>query len=79
MQSKSTSALSPLRATRKAQGLSLRKVADQAGLDAGHLSRAERGHEGLSVDSLARVARTLGLDDLAVHLEPYRRAGRDAT
>ncbi len=62
----------PLRIVRQAQGLSLRKAADRAGLDPGHLSRVERGQGGLSLDSLARLASVLGLRDLERLLSPYR-------
>ena len=63
----------PLRAVREAQGLSLRYVATEAGIDPAHLSRVERGERSLSVDALARLARVLGLKDLARHLDLYRR------
>jgi transcriptional regulator with XRE-family HTH domain len=61
----------PLRAARRAKGLSLSYVAEAAGVDLGHLSRAERGIAGLSVDSLHRVADVVGLRTLAAQLEPF--------
>jgi transcriptional regulator with XRE-family HTH domain len=62
----------PLRAIREGQGLTLRYVADSAGLDVGHLSRIERGQAGLSIESLARLAKVLGMRDLSRRLEPFR-------
>ena len=53
------------RAIREARGLSLREAARQAQIDPAHLSKVERGIEGLSIDALARLARVLGLSDLA--------------
>ncbi len=61
----------PLRAVRIAQGLGLREAARRAGIDPAHLSRVERGERQLSVESLARLARVLGLQDLARLLQPY--------
>jgi transcriptional regulator with XRE-family HTH domain len=63
----------PLRAVREAQGLGLRYTATQAGIDPAHLSRVERGEKQLTVDALARLARVLGLRDLARLLRPYCR------
>lgn len=62
----------PLRTVRKAQGLSLRRVAELADIDVAHLSRVERGQAGLSVAALTRLANVLGLRDLARLLEQYR-------
>ena len=56
--------------------MSLERVAAAAGIDVSHLSRVERGQASLSVDSLARLARVLGLTELAKLLAPYARAGR---
>ncbi len=64
---------SPLRTVREAQGLGLRETARRASLDPGQLSRVERGLQGLSVDSLARLAGVIGLKDLAKLLGPYTR------
>jgi Helix-turn-helix len=64
-----------LRAVRQAQGRSLRDVASQAGIDIAHLSRVERGEKSLSVAGLYRLARVLGLRELAKQLEPYVPAG----
>lgn len=61
----------PLRTVRQAQGLSLRRAAEQAGIDPGHLSRVERGQGGLSIDALARLANVLGLRELERLLTPY--------
>jgi transcriptional regulator with XRE-family HTH domain len=64
---------SKLRAVREAKGLTLTDVAKRAGIAPGHLSRVERGQRGLSVESLARVAKVLDLRDLErllrVHIE----------
>lgn len=62
---------SPLRATRLAEGWSLRYVADRVPMDTGHLSKLERRQAGVSVDTLARLARVLGLGELASSLAPY--------
>jgi transcriptional regulator with XRE-family HTH domain len=56
---------------RQAQGLSLRKAAERAGIDPGHLSRVERGQGGLSVEALGRLAHVLGLRELERLLRPY--------
>jgi transcriptional regulator with XRE-family HTH domain len=61
----------PLRAVRLAQGLSLRETARQADLDPSHLSRIERRAAQPTVDTLARLARVLGLRELARLLHPY--------
>ncbi len=66
----------PLRAVREARGLSLRAVADEAGISAAQLSRAERGLVRLSVPALRRVAAVLGLRELAALLGPYEQRGR---
>jgi transcriptional regulator with XRE-family HTH domain len=61
----------PLRALREANGLSLRETARQAGMDPAHLLRVERGEAGLSIDSLQRLSRILGPEQLARLLNPY--------
>lgn len=61
----------PLRAIREAHGMSLRELARRASLDPTFLSRVERGEERLSVRSLERVARAVGLRDLAKLLGPW--------
>ena len=60
-----------LRTLREAHGLALRDVAERADIDQGQLSRVERGLSGLSVESLARVAGVLGLDELERLLRPH--------
>ena len=62
----------PLRAVRVAQGLTLRQAAGQAGIDPAHLSRVERGESSLSLDALYRLARVLGIRQLADLLQQYR-------
>lgn len=42
-------------------------------MDVSHLSKAERGLAGLSVDSLTRLARIYELTDLEKSLAPYVR------
>jgi transcriptional regulator with XRE-family HTH domain len=74
MKTRSARILTPahhLRAVRLAQGRSLRDVAIPAEMDPGHLSKVERGEKNLSVDSLYRLAKVLGLRDLAKQLAPY--------
>lgn len=63
----------PLRAVREARGLGLRTVAARAGIDAAQLSRIERGLEGVSLDTLSRLAKVLGLRELEKLLGPYAR------
>ncbi len=63
--------LNRLRVAREARGLSLRDVAELAGIDAGQLSRIETGKSGLTVEVLLRLARTLGLKDLARVVAPF--------
>ena len=60
-----------LKAVREARGLGLRDVAERASVDKGQLSKVERGQSGLSVESLARVAGVLGLDELERLLKPH--------
>jgi transcriptional regulator with XRE-family HTH domain len=74
--STSTHRVPPLRSVREAQGLSLREVAREAGIDPSQLSRIERGVDGLSISTLARLARVLGLRDLERHLRLYAREER---
>lgn len=62
---------SPLRGVRRAQSLGLRETARLASIDPAHLWRVEHGQSGLSVDSLERLARVLGLSDLAKLLTPH--------
>jgi transcriptional regulator with XRE-family HTH domain len=40
-------------------------------MDAGHLSKVERGQAGVSVDQLKRLADILGLTELSTLLAPY--------
>lgn len=63
----------PLRAVRIARGKGLRETAQAAGITPSHLSRAERGERQLSVEALARLAKVLGLSELAKLLDPYRQ------
>lgn len=60
-----------LRAVRLAHGWSLRDVCAPANIDPAHLSRVERGEKSLSIDALYRLAKVLGLPELAKQLEPY--------
>ncbi|MFW7268708.1 cupin domain-containing protein [Gluconacetobacter sp. Hr-1-5] len=48
-----------LRQRRKALGLPLQRIADQAGISVGHLSQIERGLSSPSVRDLIRIAETL--------------------
>lgn len=64
-------AVPPLRAVREAQGLGLRETARRAGIDHAQLSRIERGEEGLSLATLARLAPVLGLTELERLLSQY--------
>ena len=67
-------ALPPLRAVRIAHGLSLRETARLADITPAHLSRVERGQRQLSVEALGRLAKVLGLTELAKLLAPYQEA-----
>jgi transcriptional regulator with XRE-family HTH domain len=75
-----------LRAVRQARGWSLRDVCAPANIDPAHLSRVERGEKSLSIDALYRLAKVLGLPELAKQLITFRerwwkqvRADRDVT
>jgi len=50
---------SALRAAREGAGLSLRSVATQAGVNAGHLARVENGERAISTLAHERVMRTI--------------------
>lgn len=50
-----------IRGLRKARGLSLKEVAQSAGLSSGFLSQIERGLSSASVRALARIADALGV------------------
>jgi transcriptional regulator with XRE-family HTH domain len=56
---------------REAQGLTLREAARLAGIDPGHLYRVEHGEAMLSLGSLLRLARVLGLRELDRLLSQY--------
>jgi transcriptional regulator with XRE-family HTH domain len=56
---------------RKAQGLTLKQVADLSGIDIGQLSRVERGQCSLSIGALYRLASVLGMKPLAGALSEY--------
>jgi len=43
-------------------------------MDAGHLSKVERGQVGVSVEQLKRLADALGLTELSTLLAPYVEA-----
>jgi transcriptional regulator with XRE-family HTH domain len=68
---------SRLRAVRESKGLTVTETAKRAGIAPAHLSRVERGRRGLSLESMARLAGVLGLDDLErllrVHLDGTKR------
>lgn len=49
-----------IRKARQEQGLSLEALAERAGMDAGHLSRGERGLAGIGDDNRIRLASALG-------------------
>jgi transcriptional regulator with XRE-family HTH domain len=68
----------PLRAVREARGMSIRETARLASLDPTFLSRVERGQDRLSVRSLERVAKALGLRELAKLLAPWVGENGDA-
>ncbi len=53
--------VSPLRVARLLAGRSLDDVAKAAGMDAGHLSRAERGFADLTPERRRRLAHVLGV------------------
>jgi transcriptional regulator with XRE-family HTH domain len=53
-----------LRATREAQGKSLRLVCRRTGIDPSNLSRIDRGLQRPSLDVLMRLGRELGLKNL---------------
>ena len=59
-----------LRARRKALGLTMQKVADDAGLTIGFISQIERGLASPSLSSLAAVARVLDMDTGALFAQP---------
>lgn len=47
---------------RKERGLTLEDLAAEAGLDAAHLSRIERGEKNIALETAVRLAEGLGLD-----------------
>ena len=46
---------------RNAAGLSVRDLADRCGLDAGHLCRIENGRMNVTIDTVAKICKALGL------------------
>ena len=60
-----------LRKARMSQGRGLRDVGREAGVDAGQLSRIERGLEQPSTRTLLRLARALNLRDLLKSLGSF--------
>lgn len=57
---------------RKLRGLTETQVADRAGVSRGTVRRLEGGSGGVSLESVLRVARALGvLDELTRALDPY--------
>lgn len=65
--------LPPIRAIRQAQGLSLDDLSKLTGIDNGHLSRMERGIQGISLRALYKIAREIGPRELERLLRPYVR------
>jgi len=65
-----------IRAARTQMGLSLEVLAERAGMDTSHLSRAERGLAGVGDDSRIRLAAALGqrVEDLF----PYPDTSQDS-
>jgi len=59
-----------LRARRKALGLTMQKVAEEAGLTIGFISQIERGLASPSLSSLAAVSRVLDLDTSELFAQP---------
>lgn len=60
-----------LRAIREARGLGCNEAARLAELDGGYLSRVERGHSGLTVENLYRLATVLNMYELARAVKPF--------
>jgi transcriptional regulator with XRE-family HTH domain len=59
-------------AWRKLRGLTQAQVADRAGIARATLARFEQGDGGISLDSLLRILRALGiLENLTRALDPY--------
>ena len=52
--------MSPIRAYRKHQGMTLRQLSEKTGIAAGYISEIERGLKMGSVSALARIADALG-------------------
>ena len=48
-----------LRALREAQNLTVRELADRAGLDHSHIVRIESGRYGISIDTLDKLCQVL--------------------
>jgi transcriptional regulator with XRE-family HTH domain len=61
----------PLRTIRKAHGLSLAEVAEKSGVAKSTLSRLERGLHRPRADTLAKIAKALGLSELDDLLKPW--------
>ena len=59
-----------IRDRRKALGLTLQVVADQAGLTAGFISQIERGIAAPSLSSLTAVSRVLGIEASDLFMQP---------
>jgi transcriptional regulator with XRE-family HTH domain len=64
-----------LRATREAQGKSLRQLARESEIDPANLSRIERGIQRPSVETLRRIGLALGLKNLVGTLDLFVEDG----
>jgi transcriptional regulator with XRE-family HTH domain len=64
----------PWRTIRRTKGLNLETVADAANIDAGHLSRIERGLAHPTIPVAYRLAKALGLAPLTKALSPFVEA-----
>lgn len=59
-----------LRRLREAQGMSLRRLAEEAAVDLGHLSKGERGLKGFGDEARVRIASALGVPVNAIWAYP---------
>ena len=69
---------SAIRRIRKSKNLTLEQVSEVVGTDTGNLSRIERGLQGLRGETIALLAKAMGVREVDFFIEADPTAGKDA-